>query len=264
MLLVIDNIFNNESIPHEIKVRTKNIYGIYRKQEEGYKLSDIHDLLSLKIMVNEIKDCYVSLGLIHSKYNPVNDKFKDYIWNPKTNLYQSLHTTVFGPKDKLVQMQVRTFDMDKVASFGLTTYWDINKGRARYVMQEDLKNKFQFFKSLSDINNMFMDNCEFVSQVKKELFSDKVYVYTSRGDIVELPNGSTIIDFAYKISVDVGNTLVGARVNDEYVQDLGYKLKNKDRVVVIIDNMSYGPREGWMEKVHTSYAKRKIKEFRNC
>jgi len=158
MLLVIDNIFNNESIPHEIKVRTKNIYGIYRKQEEGYKLSDIHDLLSLKIMVNEIKDCYVSLGLIHSKYNPVNDKFKDYIWNPKTNLYQSLHTTVFGPKDKLVQMQVRTFDMDKVASFGLTTYWDINKGRARYVMQEDLKNKFQFFKSLSDINNMFMDN----------------------------------------------------------------------------------------------------------
>ena len=212
-------------------------------------------------MVDEIKNCYITLGLIHSKYNPVNEKFKDYIWNPKTNLYQSLHTTVFGPKDRLVQTQIRTFDMDKIASFGLTAYWDINKGEARNIMQEDLKNKSQFFKSLSDINKSFLDNKEFVSQVKKELFSDKIYVYTSKGDIIELPKGSTVIDFAYHIHTDIGNTLVSAKVNDEYVQDLGYTLKNKDRVIAITDDMSYGPREDWIGKVHTSLAKRKIKEF---
>ena len=198
---------------------------------------------------------------IHSKYNPVNDKFKDYIWNPKTNLYQSLHTTVFGSKEKLVQTQVRTFDMDKIASFGLIAYWDINKGEARNKMQEDLKNKFHFFKSLTDINKNFLDNQEFVYQVKKELFSDKIYVHTSNGDIVELPKGSTIIDFAYNPNVDVGNTLVAAKVNDEYVTDLGYVLKNKDRVIAITDDMSYGPREDWIDKVHTSYAKKKILGF---
>ena len=261
MLKNIDEILSNESIPHEIKIRTKNIYGIYKRQEEGHKISDIHDLLSLKIMVDEIKNCYITLGLIHSKYNPVNDKFKDYIWNPKTNLYQSLHTTVFGPKDRLVQSQIRTLAMDRIASFGLTAYWDINKGEARNIMQEDLKNKFQFFKSLTDINNMFRDNQEFVSQIKSELFSDKIYVYTSKGDIIELPKGSTIIDFAYKIHTDIGNTLVAAKVNNEYVQALGYQLKNKDRVIVITDEMSYGPREDWIDKVHTSRAKKKIKGF---
>lgn len=261
MLESIGEILNNESIPHEIKVRIKNLYGIYKRQEEGHKISDIHDLLSLKIMVDVIKNCYITLGLIHSKYNPVNDKFKDYIWNPKTNLYQSLHTTVFGSKEKLVQTQVRTFDMDKIASFGLIAYWDINKGEARNKMQEDLKNKFHFFKSLTDINKNFLDNQEFVYQVKKELFSDKIYVHTSNGDIVELPKGSTIIDFAYNPNVDVGNTLVAAKVNDEYVTDLGYVLKNKDRVIAITDDMSYGPREDWIDKVHTSYAKKKILGF---
>ncbi len=261
MLNSINEILSSNLIPHEIKVRTKNIYGIYKRQQEGHKLSDIHDLLALKIMVDEIKNCYITLGLIHSKYNPINDKFKDYICNPKTNLYQSLHTTVFGPKDKLIQTQIRTFDMDRIASFGLTAYWDINKGEARRIMQEDLKEKFQFFKSLTDINNMFRDNNEFIIQVKRELFADKIYVYTSKGDIIELPKGSTIIDFAYKIHTDIGNTLVGAKVNGEYVQDLGYILKNKDRVVAITDEMSYGPREDWLEKVHTSTARNKIKRF---
>lgn len=263
MLYSINEILSNECIPHEIKVRTKNIYGIYKRQQEGHKINDIHDLLALKIMVDEIRNCYIALGLIHSKYNPINDKFKDYICNPKTNLYQSLHTTVFGPNDKLVQTQIRTFDMDRIASFGLTAYWDINKGEARRIMQKDLKEKFQFFKSLTDINNMFRDNNEFIIQVKKELFSDKIYVYTSKGDIIELPKGSTIIDFAYKIHTDIGNTLVGARVNGEYVQDLGYVLKNKDRVVAITDEMSYGPREEWLDKAHTSSAKNKIKRFRH-
>jgi len=251
---------NDNNIPNEIKIRTKNIYGIYKKLNEGNKLYDIHDLLSLKIMVDKTDNCYRTLGIIHKKYHPINNKFKDYICNPKTNMYKSLHTTVFGPEDRLIQNQIRTFDMDKIASFGLTVYWDLNKGQARYVMQEDLKKKYQFFKSLTEINAMFGDNQEFVKQVKDELFSGKIYVYTTKGDIIEFPVGSTPIDFAYKIHSDIGNTMVAAVVNDEYVP-VDYILKNKDRVKIITDSLSYGPREDWIDKAKTTFAKRKIKEF---
>lgn len=260
LLTTIQNVLENEHIPNEIKVRTKNIYGIYKRLHAGQKLSDIHDLLALKIMVDDIKNCYQTLGIIHSKYHPINDKFKDYICNPKTNMYRSLHTTVFGPHEKIVQTQIRTFDMDRIASFGLTAYWDIEKGKARDAMQEELKNKYQFFKSLVEINHVFGDNQEFVLQVKKELFSDKVYVYTSKGDILELPKGSTPIDFAYKIHTNIGNTMVASIVNDEYVP-IDYQLKNKDRVKIITDELSYGPREDWIEKATTTHAKRKIREF---
>ena len=260
MLGTIEHLLNNQNIPNEIKVRTKNIYGIYKRLSEGHKLSDIHDLLSLKIMVDTIANCYQTLGLIHSKYHPINDKFKDYICNPKTNMYRSLHTTVFGESDRLVQTQIRTFEMDKVASFGLTAYWDAEKGKARDIMQQDLKDKFQFFNSLIEINSMFGDNQQFVKQVKNELFSDKVYVYTTKGDIVELPKGSTPIDFAYKLSNDIGNTMVGVFVNDESVP-IDYMLQNKDRVRIITDDLSFGPREAWKDKAHTSYAKKRIKEF---
>lgn len=211
-------------------------------------------------MVEEIEDCYRTLYLVHSKYHPINDKFKDYICNPKTNMYRSLHSTVFGPDDRLVQTQIRTFDMDDIASFGLTAYWDIEKGNARDTMQSDLREKYQFFKSLTEINAMFGDNQQFVSQVKTELFADKVYAYTSKGDIIELPKGATPIDFAYKIHTDIGNTMVAAIVNDEYV-GVDYILQNKDRVRIITDYLSYGPRDDWEEKARTTYAKRKIREF---
>ena len=260
MLGTINHLLSDKNIPNEIKVRTKNIYGIYKRLSEGHKLSDIHDLLSLKIMVDTIANCYQTLGLIHSKYHPINDKFKDYICNPKTNMYQSLHTTVFGEDDRLVQTQIRTFQMDKIASFGLTAYWDAEKGKARDVMQQKKKNKFQFFNSLIEINSMFGDNQQFVKQIKDELFSDKVYVYTTKGDIIELPKGSTPIDFAYKIHTDIGNTMVGAFVNDEYVP-VDYILQNKDRVRIITDDLSFGSRDDWENKAHTCYAKKRIREF---
>ena len=260
MLYKIETLLNDRNIPNEIKVRTKNIYGIYKRLSEGHKLSDIHDLLALKIMVDEIENCYIGLYLVHSKYKPINDKFKDYICNPKTNMYRSLHTTVFGPEDRLVQTQIRTFDMDKIASFGLTAYWDIEKGKARDVMQDDLKQKYQFFKSLIEINSIFGDNQQFVNQVKNELFANKIYVYTTKGDIIELPIGSTIIDYAYKLDTDIGNTMVGAFVNDEYVT-VDYVLHNKDRVRIITNELSYGPREEWLDIAKTSLAKSKIKNY---
>ncbi len=260
MLSTIRNFLSDRRIPNEIKVRTKNIYGIYKRLNEGHKISDIHDLLSIKIMVDEIDNCYRTLGIIHSIYHPVNGKFKDYICNPKTNMYQSLHTTVFGPEDRLVQTQIRTFEMDKIASFGLTAYWDAEKGNARVVMQQDLKDKFQFFNSLLEMDAMFGDNQEFVRQVKSELFADKIYAYTTKGEILELPKGSTPIDFAYQLSTDIGNTMVGAFVNDEVVP-IDYTLQNKDRVRIITDDLSFGSRDDWESKAHTSLAKRKIREF---
>ncbi len=262
MLLKIESILAKKEIPNEIKIRTKNIYGIYKRLSQGHKLSDIHDLFALKIMVDEVENCYRTLGLVHQEYHPINDKFKDYICNPKTNMYKSLHTTVFGLEDRLVQTQIRTFNMDKIASFGLTAYWELEQKNARRIMQNDLKDKYQFFKSLVEINTMFGDNQEFVRQVKMELFSDRIYVYTPKGEIIELPKGATPIDFAYKVHPNLGNTMVGAFVNEEYVP-IDCPLSNKDRVKIITDELSFGPREDWIKKAQTTYARRIIKEFQN-
>lgn len=261
MLQKIKTLLNDRNIPNEIKVRTKNIYGIYKRLSRGNKLHDIHDLLALKIMVDEVDNCYKTLGLIHSIYNPINYRFKDYICerNRKTNMYQSLHTTVFGPDERIVQTQIRTFDMDKIASFGLTAYWDINKGQARDIMQRDLKSKFQFFKSLTEINSIFSDNKEFVEQVKSELFANNVYAYTSSGIIIELPKGSTIVDYAYKIDPENAHNMVDAFVNDESVS-LDYIIKNKDRIKIITSKLSTGPAPTWETTAKTTYAKTRIRE----
>lgn len=236
MLFKIQTLLKDKNIPNEIKVRTKNIYGIYKRLSEGQRLSDIHDLFALKIMVDEIANCYYALGIIHQEYHPINDKFKDYICDPKTNMYRSLHSTLFGPADITVQTQIRTFDMEAINSFGLTAYWDLKKGEARNVMQNDLKQKFQFYQSLEKISSKFKDNEEFVKQVKEEILSKKVYVYTPIGTVVEMPESSTITDYAYKLNV--GKIMKGAFVNDEPVP-YNYVLKNKDRVKIITDELSY-------------------------
>ena len=262
MLFKIKRILENRNIPNEIKVRTKSIYGIYKRLREEGKLSDIHDLLALKIMVDTIDNCYITLGAIHHEYHPVNKGFKDYICNPKTNMYSSLHTTVFGPEDRLVQAQIRTFDMDKIASHGLTAYWDINKGEAREKMQEDLKHKYQFFTSLVEMSKVFGDNQEFVNQVKEELFADKIYVFTTKGERIELPKDSTVIDFAYKLGSKYGNTLAGAEINGE-IEKPETVLHSNDRVRIITDDMAFGPKPHWAKLVKTTHAKRKIGEFKN-
>ena len=260
MIQTIQSLLEFENIPNEIKIRTKNIYGIYKRLEEGHKISDIHDLLSLKIMVDRIKNCYIALGMIHSQYHPINDKFKDYIYNPKTNMYRSIHTTVFGPEERLVQTQIRTFDMDRVASFGLTAYWEIKKGAAREEMQKELSEKLQFYKSLKDIDESFTDD-EFVLKVQEEVFSDKIYVYTPKGEIKELPKGSTVIDFAYAIHSDIGNNMEKVIVNNEEVP-FDYVLKTKDRVKIVTNTNSLGPNEEWLDIVKTTRAKKKIKEYK--
>lgn len=262
MYITIDEVLSNNAIPHEIKIRIKDYYSIYQKQQKKkIDIDDIHDLLAIKVLVDDIKNCYVALGYIHSKYNPLNFKFKDYICNPKTNLYRSLHTTVFGPNETIVQNQIRTFDMDKINSFGITAYWDIKKGNARREFQDILRQQSKFVPVLTFYDNLFSDNTKFIESVENEILEDKVYVYDEKGNIVELPNGSTIVDYAYQLGEDIGNKLYKAKVNNKEV-GLNYVLKKKDRVLIYNDVLSNGPKEEWIDYAKTTYAKQKIKENR--
>ena len=256
----VGNVLTDNNIPFEHKERIKSIYGLYKQLNKGRKIVDVHDLVAIKLMVDDINDCFRTLGFVHSVYPPINEKFKDYIFNPKTNMYQSLHTTVFGPNDRLVQMQIRTHDMEKIDTYGLPAYWDLHRNDAEESMQDDLKNKFQFFKSITELNSLVSDNADFVNSVKRELFNTTIYVYTPKGDVIELPKDSTAIDFAYKLHTDIGNKMVGAIVNDRNV-NVDYVLKNKDRVKIITDSLSFGPKLEWQDKVKTTKAKKKIKQF---
>ena len=249
MLKTIDNILSDNNIPHEVKTRTKNIYGIYKGLSEGKKLPQIHDLLALKVMVDTIPICYQTLGLVHGKYHPVNEMFKDYICNPKTNMYRSLHTTVFGPYDKLVQTQIRTYEMEEESLLGLPVY--LNKGM--------ITKEYQAVETIKELKQNYKTNKEFVEKAQYEIFVERVYAYTTKGKVIELPKGSTVIDFAYQIHTIIGNHMVSALVNDQQVSP-NYVLKTNDRVQIITD-MKSCPKEEWLRVVQTSRAKRKIKEF---
>ena len=262
MLTNIKSLLDEEKIPNEVKIRFKNIYGIFKELDSGLKMSDIHDLIGLKIAVDNIPHCYNTLGIVHSQYHLFDNSFRDYIYNPKTNMYRSLHTVVFGPDGRLVQTRIRTFDMDKIDSYGLTTYWDINKGEARDVMQKQLQEEYQFYKSLDQINKLFTSNDDFIKQAKEELFSKKIYVYPPDGKSRELPFGATPIDFAYKIHTELGNKAVKAIVNGEEVP-LDYRLKDGDIIKIISDENSKGPSKKWLRFVVTAKAQRRIRQYLN-
>ena len=258
----LNKLLNDKNIPNEIKIRFKNIYSIYKKLDSSGRISNIHDLLALKVIVDEIENCYSTLGIVHSEYHPINNRFKDYICNPKPNMYRSLHTTVFIPDDRIVQVQIRTAEMDRIASYGFPAYWDIYKGEARIVMQEELRQKHQFFDPIVQFNLIFRDDKEFYNKVKKDVLSENIYVYASDGRTVELPKGATIIDYAYLLGRDVAETMVAGVVNGEYVP-VNYELHNKDIVRIITDTLSYGSREKWYDQAKTDYAKSLIKNFIN-
>ena len=229
---VIHNFLLDNNVPNDMKVRTKNIYGIYRKMKKGFTLDEMHDLVALKVVVSQVMDCYKSLGLIHSKYHPLNYKFKDYISSPKTNMYQSLHTSIFGPFNRLIQCQIRTFEMDKANSYGLTGYWDKDDRNVKDNMLTDLKTHYQFFNTICDLNDEYPDNKDFIEHIQKELFSNIIYVFDENGNAIELAKGSTIIDFAYKTKRDFVNVVLGAYVNNNLVGQ-NYILTNNDRVSLL-------------------------------
>lgn len=255
----IKDILKENHIDFTYRTKIMNLYQIYRKLNKGYKLTDIHDLVNIKIMVDEEQTCYQVLGLIHKLYTPMNNKFKDYIACPKTNMYRSLHTTVFGPDNHMIQVQIKTKKMDRINTLGLAAYWQELKGEGKTKMQHELKLNYQFFNTLRDLNEVSDNDSDFIEKVKQEIFTNNIYVYTLRGDIIELPKGATIIDFAYKIHTDIGNHLYKAYINGKEVE-LIQELNNKDRILLLQNEDSH-PEEEWLEHVVTSQARRQITKY---
>ena len=260
MVLDVKKRLKQEGIKSHIEIKYKGIYGVYKKMITKSTIDNIHDLLTIRVIVKTVRECYLALMAIHSLYPPLTLKFKDYIVKPKTNMYQSIHTTVFAESNRLVQFQIRTKEMDRIAQYGLTSYWFSNKDFASAKMQKDLETNFQFFKSIEELDSSIQDNIEFVNKAKQEIFGRNIYVRTTQGEIIELPYNSTPIDFAYKIHTDLGNTMIAAIVNDSVVS-FDYKLKNNDRVRIVTDSKVFVPKEDWLDIVVTTHARRKIKEF---
>ena len=262
MLNDVSNLLTEHNIKHEIFGRSKSVYSIYKKMQKGKKFNDIYDIFALRVLVDTESECYLVLGLIHSKYKPVPNRFKDYIAMPKTNLYQSLHTTIFGTYGKIFEIQIRTYEMHKIAEYGIASHWTYKaKGASVKTIKDSMEKKLQIFRSIMELNEDTDSPEEFINSIKQDvLTTDSIYVYTPKGDVLELPRDSTPIDFAYKVHTEVGNSVVGAIVNDSIVP-LDYKLKTGDIIKVNTSNASKGPNKDWLNFVVTSHAKSKIKSF---
>lgn len=260
MMKEVTDLLTEHNIVHEIKGRSKSIYSIYNKLNKGKKFSDIYDLLAIRIIVNTEQECYLALGIIHSKFRPLPKRFKDYIAMPKPNMYQSLHTTVFGLDGYLFEIQIRTHDMDEVAENGVACHWAYKENcDAKKSMQSTTEQKLQFFKVIMDLNNDKMSSEDFVHSVTDEVLNNNIYVFTPKGDVIELPKGATPIDFAYKVHTKVGETTVGAIVNNSIVP-LNYELKNND-IVKINTNKNSTPSKEWLNIVKSTQARNKIRGY---
>ena len=261
MINEVSELLNNHNISHEIKGRSKSIYSIYNKMSKGKRFDDIYDILALRVFVDTEQDCYLALGLIHSKYKPVPKRFKDYIAMPKTNLYQSLHTTVFGIDGNLFEIQIRTYEMDKIAEYGIASHWSYKEHKDGAKSAKDaIEQKLQIFRNIIELNEETTTPEEFITSVKKDILSnDVIYVYTPKGDVIELPTSSTPVDFAYKVHSEVGDKIVGAIVNDNIVP-LDYKLSTGD-IIKVNTNKASKPSKDWLNFVVTNGARNKIKSY---
>lgn len=251
-------ILTEHGINFHIKSRVKSVYSIYNKLSTGKKWSDIYDILALRIILDTPEDCYLVVGLIHAKYRPIPKRFKDYIAMPKENMYQSLHTSVFGVDGHIFEIQLRTKEMDEIAEHGIASHWSYKEhsdGSVKNLMEQ----KLEIFRNTIDLATSDASNELFEQNMEMELLSKQVYVFTPKGDVMELPLGSTPVDFAYRIHSDIGDHMVGAIVNDNIVP-LDYELNDND-IIKVNTNASAKPNIDWLKFVKTSQAKNKIKAY---
>lgn len=252
----------NANIEAEVDGRVKHFFSIYKKMVNQHKsLDQIYDIFAVRIKVDTVRDCYAALGIIHEMYKPIPGRFKDYIAMPKVNMYQSLHTTLIGPSGQPFEIQIRTYEMHRIAEYGIAAHWKYKEsGDGNTVAGEEAK--LSWLRQILEWQRDTDDNKEFVSDVKTDLdlFTEQVYCFTPDGDVKSLPSGSTPIDFAYSIHSAVGNRMVGARVNGRQVP-IEYKLQNGDRVEIVTSQNSKGPSRDWLSIVKSTQAKNKINQW---
>lgn len=260
---IADIVFKN-NIPFEMTFRVKSIYSIYKKMaQKGYEFERIYDLLALRIITQTELNCYEILGIIHATYKPVNGRFKDYIAMPKSNMYQSLHTTIFSGDGNALEVQIRTKEMDEVAESGVAAHWRYKEGTnySPEREQREIEEKLHWFRDFVGVSrDLGGDAKEYVDTLTKEIFETSVYVFTPKGNVIELPAGATPLDFAYKIHTKVGDSAIGALVNNQLVS-LNTKLKTGDIVEIRTSKTAPGPNEGWLNLVVTNSAKTHIRKF---
>ena len=251
-----------QRIEAEITGRAKHIYSIYRKmQRDNITLDQVYDLFALRIIVNSVKDCYAALGVVHELYNPMPGRFKDYIALPKANMYQSLHSTLIGPKGVPFEVQIRTWDMHRIAEFGIAAHWaykEANKTKKTIVKVEE--DKLSWLRESLEWQKDMQDPQEFLNTLKTELFEDEVYVFTRSGEIKVLPKGATPIDFAYNIHTEIGHRMTGAKINGKMMPIIT-KLRNGDIVEIVTTDTPKGPSRDWLKFVQSSSAKNKILQW---
>ena len=245
-----------------VEGRAKHFFSIYKKMVNQHKtLDQIYDLFAIRIIVNDVKDCYAALGVIHENYTPIPGRFKDYIAMPKPNMYQSLHTTLIGPNGTPFEIQIRTWEMHRTSEYGIAAHWKYKEsGEGATINREEAK--LSWLRQILEWQRDMSDNREFVSLLKNDLnlFSDTVFCFTPSGDVKNLPAGSTPIDFAYSIHSAVGNKMVGAKVNGKLVP-IDYRIKNGDRIEIITSQNSRGPSRDWLNVVASAQAKNKINQW---
>lgn len=256
---------DEQHIKSEIQGRPKNFYSIYKKMQRDHKeLSEIYDLLAIRVLVDTVADCYGTLGVVHSLWRPIPGRVKDYIAVPKSNMYQSLHTTVLYHNGQPLEIQIRTFEMHRISEFGIAAHWRYKESGGKSNMpsggDKDFEAKLSWLRQLLEWHKDMSDSRDFVNTVKMDVFADEVFVFTPRGDVIDLPVGSVPIDFAYRIHTDVGNRCVGAKVNGRIVP-LDYKLSNGDIVEVITSKQATGPSRDWMNIVGSSDTRNKIRSW---
>jgi len=253
----ITNILTEQGLKFKIKGRVKSVYSIYKKLNNGKEWKDIYDILALRVILEDVSDCYMAMGLVHAKYKPIPKRFKDYIAVPKANMYQSLHTTVIDDDNRYYEIQFRTYEMDEFAEKGMASHWSYKEKGSKKV-QNIMEQKLELFRNLIETNSDLSDN-EFSEEAKNDFLAEVIYVFTPKGDAVELPRGATPVDFAYRIHSSVGDKMVGAIVNDKIVP-LNYELENND--IVKINTKETGiPNKDWLTFVKTTQAKNKIKSY---